>query len=159
MGDIGVPPVREPGEPDADYRERLLAFWVGAYQRQGVADGPNPMYEPKCRACGLEEDRFPIRHDGLVLPGMFVLLERLEPDPWVAAYTVPPRFRWTVDDGAARWLMGQATEPVDTCRVAHRLVCPAPDLSHPWSWLSKARQRNEPLREGPSADPGDATSA
>lgn len=160
-----APPEQEPGESDEAYYERMRVFWAGVYHDRELADGPHPAGPTvgKCESCGLKADQFQIRHVANEQHGTYelpawVLLEppeRLESDGWKEAHLVPPDFRWMVDDMVAYRLHRKAPEPVDTCRVAHRLVCPVTGPPDPWSWVAEVREANRLLMQTPPDETGE----
>lgn len=130
-------PEQQPGEADDAYWRRVGESTDRVEAREAGADADGPPAEPKCRECGLGADRFETWF------GAWVLLEPLDPVEEIPAHMVPPFFRWVIDSaGRACWARNAEPPSGATCRIPHRLVCPAIELPNPWSWLVVMRGHN-----------------
>lgn len=87
-----------------------------------------------CPFCGLPQDRVPTLEQDWVL---------LEPEVTVLAHLVPAEHRWiTVSDGRVTVYGVCPPDPVQRCRIEHRLACAGQALPDLWPWLTVLREEN-----------------
>ncbi|MFD9072833.1 DUF6083 domain-containing protein [Streptomyces lasiicapitis] len=100
-----------------------------------------------CPSCGLPQERMPTLEQDWVL---------LEPELTVAAHVVPAEHRWiTLSDGRVTVYGVCPPDPLQRCRIEHRLACAAQPLPDLWPWLTvlraenarRSERREEPLPE------------
>ncbi|MFC8197834.1 DUF6083 domain-containing protein [Streptomyces sp. NPDC060006] len=87
-----------------------------------------------CPYCMLPQDRVPtLDHDWVLLePGLDVL-----------AHLVPAERRWiTLSDGRVAVYAVCPPDPLQRCRIEHRLACSGQQLPDLWPWLTAVRQEN-----------------
>lgn len=87
-----------------------------------------------CPFCGLPQDRVPtLEHDWVLL----------EPGVDVLAHLVPAEHRWiTLSDGRVTVYGVCPPDPVQRCRIEHRLACAGQQLPDLWPWLTVLREEN-----------------
>ncbi|MFE7331879.1 DUF6083 domain-containing protein [Streptomyces sp. NPDC057565] len=129
MGDTGTPQTAQEWaelQQAADYEQALA---------DGAIPGPEP--GPACPDCGLAGDIHPTYYR------CWIRLEPEDPEP-LAAHTVPPRQRWSLDPNGTAWnSQDDEPHPAQTCRISHHIVCPRaerPDLA---LWLTARTAANE----------------
>ncbi|TPQ16299.1 hypothetical protein FGD71_042540 [Streptomyces sporangiiformans] len=67
----------------------------------------------------------------------------LEPGVDVLAHLVPAEHRWIVlSDGRVTVYGVCPPDPLQRCRIEHRLVCPRQGLPDLWRWLTAMRVEN-----------------
>jgi hypothetical protein len=103
-----------------------------------VDEGPSRLHGGTtyaCPYCGLPQDRV------LTLEYDWVLLE---PEVDVLAHLVPAEHRWIVlSDGRVAVYGVCPPDPVQRCRIEHRLACAAQPLPDLWPWLTALRGEND----------------
>lgn len=67
----------------------------------------------------------------------------LEPGLDVLAHLVPAERRWiTLSDGRVTVYAVCPPDPLQRCRIEHRLACSGQQLPDLWPWLTAVRQEN-----------------
>ncbi|MER5222918.1 DUF6083 domain-containing protein [Streptomyces flaveus] len=87
-----------------------------------------------CPFCGLPQERVPtLEHDWVLL----------EPNLDVLAHLVPAEHRWiTLSDGRVTVYGVCPPDPIQRCRIEHRLACAGQQLPDLWPWLTVLRAEN-----------------